>query len=226
MDLPRITKSLHSTIAKVETEFKNVAHLTDDDLPKDIMGGDADLSSLWIEFMDKQLARFADKGKGWLREQVQHGTDAFEDELKIMRTWQKKIPTMDVNIRTTKFNAAVDAHATKMKALQQSQQKATRALADIALEEKLLTAKHSQDPVALKKELDSKTNKLAKLKKALRASNTQVNNRKKEAGRAERLILEYDLSSLQKRMKQIQDNIAQLGKFDTERKKIKTPSAV
>jgi hypothetical protein len=226
MDLPRIKKSLHSTIAKVETEFKNVAHLTDDNLPKDTTGGDADLSALWIEFMNKQLARFANKGKEWLREQVKHGKDAFEDELKIMQTWQRKIPTMDVNTRTTKFNAAVDAHATKMKAVQQSQQKATRALADIALEEKSLNAKHSQDPVALKKELKSKTNKLGKLKKVLNTLNTQVKNRKKDAGRAQRSILEYDLSSLQKRVKQIQDNIVQLEKFDMERKKIKTPSAV
>ena len=74
--------------------------------------------------------------------------------------------------------------------------------------------------------MNSKTNKLANLERVLATSNKLVNSRKKEAGRAERLILEYDSTSFQKRMKQIQDNIVQLEKFVSERKEIKTQSAV
>ncbi|OAG03542.1 uncharacterized protein CC84DRAFT_859040 [Paraphaeosphaeria sporulosa] len=228
MELPQITKNLHSSIAKVKTELGNIAHLTSNDLPKDAQGQPADLAALWIEFMDAHLAKFVNKGKTWLDSNIKTGLKQFEAELKIMEGWLKKIPNTPQSALTDKYNAAVKAEQAAQKELTSNEKKRKSAASDLAAEIKKIEAQFINDPNASSKIEAEKKKPGTAYKSAivqLGSAKTRVTRSQTKVGQATRKILEFDEKNLKKEIANWKAVIAQLNKFEVERKKIKTLKA-
>lgn len=227
MELPQITKNLHSSIAKVKTELGNVAHLTSNDLPKDTQGQDADLAALWIEFMNAQLAKFVEKGKTWLDGNIKIGLKEFEAQLKIMEGWYKKIPNPPTAALTTKYNDAVQAEKQAQKELDANEKKRDQAAIDLDAEGKSIEAKHA-GAVDAQKKIDDEMKAPGPYrtkKTALGSAKMRVTRSQKKVGEATRKILEFDEKNLKKEIANWKAVIAQLKKFETESKAIKALKA-
>lgn len=223
MELPQVTKNLHSSIAKVKTELGNIAHLTSNDLPKDGQGQPVDLAALWIEFMDAQLSKFVSKGRSWLDTNIKTGLKQFKAELEVLDKWHKRIPTTPQATLTTKYNEAVKAEKAAQKELDLNKKKRDQAASDLAAEGKKIEAKHSGAVDAQKKiEAEMKAPGPYKTKKiALGRARTRVTLSQTKVGQATRKILEFDAKNLKKEIANWKDVIAQLDMFEIERKKIK-----
>ena len=227
MELPKITENLHSSIAKVKTELGNIDQLTPNDLPKDSQGKNADLAALWIEFMDAQLSKFVGKGRNWLNINIKAGLKEFKAELVIMEKWHKTIPKTPKATLTTKYNNAVKAQRAAKKELDDNIKKRNLADSDLEAEDQKIRAKHDGAVDAQAKiEAEMKAPGPYKTKKAvLKSAKAGVTRSQTKVGTATRKILEFDEKNLKIEISNWKAVIAQLNKFEIERKKIKMLNA-
>lgn len=221
MELPQVTKKLRSTIEKVETEFGNVAHLTNNKLPKDTRNQDVDLAALWIEFLDKQLARFAEKGQEWLRTMIALGIKEFGAELDTMKGWQKTMQTSLSNAVKERYNNAVKEHALAVNKLQSDEKQEEIASKNLKTEEDKLDKKYNNDQTSVKNEKKRVGSDYNIAARKLSSARRTVTNSEKKKGLALRKILQHDKDELPKEIKNWQAIIAQLHKYDAERQKIR-----
>lgn len=225
MELPLVTSNMRSTIENIRTEFGNIAHLTDNDLPKDAQGQDVDLAALWIEFMDRQLDRFTHTGKDRLREMIQTGTEAFKAELVVMKGWLKKISKTPSNAVKQRHNAAVRQYKIEKNNLKGD--KRTLKIAEKKVVEELgaIEKKFNGVQVDIEKEKKKQGTPYSNAVKSMKSAIKEVTESEQKVGTAVRKILEHDKDDLPKQIQNWKAIIAQLQKFEADRLKIKVLKA-
>ncbi|PVI06276.1 hypothetical protein DM02DRAFT_649788 [Periconia macrospinosa] len=220
MELPGITKKMHSSIANVKAELSNIKHLTDNKLPKDAKQQDMDLAKLWIEFMNTHLENFAEFGRNWLKDAISWGIAEYQKELRTLKTWEKSLGSgPPTNTAISQRNQAITDRTAAVKTLGVAQKEVERAQDALqAVEEDIAKL---DDAAKRKAEKEKVGGPYKTKKKELRKAKTKATGAQKKVGELTRKILQFDRPSLTQEIKNMDDVIKQMQQYETERTKIK-----
>ncbi|KAF9696463.1 hypothetical protein EKO04_005206 [Ascochyta lentis] len=232
MNTPEVAKRMQQTIKNVKTELKNVKHLTDNKLPKDVKGDDVDLSAAWIDFMNQQLERFRKRGDDWLKDMIKEGLAEYQKALDPLEEAQKAIEKENTEKEPTKKKALQDKRITaRNKAVQVIGDKQTKLNA--AIKEMNSAKKDLQDAEAIidgidddaKKNAEKIVQKYDAKKTALTKAKGKLTTAKKQMGKAGRDEVKYDEALLKLEIKGLKEDIGHLQAFEKARLGLNMPKA-
>ena len=230
---PGVTKRMRDTIANVKTELsgENLAHLFGSK-PKDSSKTvDYDLAAMWIEYMNKQLTDFKEKGKTWLTAQIKHALPLYEKEVKELEAALKKIndevrmkPDLKKkteNARVTKYNKMV----TETNGLKARRDRAhTNLVKDEAAFDAARKLVEKAKGTSSKDAAKKSSGYTAKQKK-LAASKITFYSAQVAAGTKERDTIKLDKQDLTAVLKEVREDVTMMKWYKVEAGQLKVPKA-